>query len=219
MEHVIAPGLAGIPAPAPESPARAEEAGRKNGPASRLAGRLKRAVRGAWRLGAARLLLRRCASVGRWVTVRGRPRIDADGEIRLGDGVRIHSHLARTQLSAGPGARLVIGADTFINSGAVLSARSEVVVGARCQIATGVTVMDSDFHGVDDRDSTGKTAPILIEDDVWLATRAIILKGVRIGRGSVVAAGAVVTRDVPPYTLVGGVPARTIRIITPEPKP
>jgi len=71
--------------------------------------------------------------------------------------------------------------------------------------------MDCDFHGVDNRTETAPAAPIIVEDDVWLATRVTILKGVRIGRGSVVAAGAVVTKDVAPYTLVGGVPARLIR--------
>lgn len=60
---------------------------------------------------------------------------------------------------------------------------------------------------------SGRPAPqdCVIEDDVWIGARAILLKGVRIGRGAVVAAGAVVTKDVPPYTIVGGVPARPIR--------
>ena len=73
--------------------------------------------------------------------------------------------------------------------------------------------MDSDFHGVADRDDGGKAAPITIEDDAWLATRAVVLKGVTVGRGAVVAAGAVVTKDVPPYTVAAGVPARVIRHI------
>jgi acetyltransferase-like isoleucine patch superfamily enzyme len=53
--------------------------------------------------------------------------------------------------------------------------------------------------------------PCILEDDVWIGARVTILKGVRVGRGSIVAAGAVVTRDVPPYSIVGGVPARVIR--------
>jgi len=59
----------------------------------------------------------------------------------------------------------------------------------------------------------GNTEPkaVVIEDDVWIAARAIILPGVRIGKGAVIAAGAVVTKDVPPYTVVGGVPARKIK--------
>lgn len=52
---------------------------------------------------------------------------------------------------------------------------------------------------------------IIIEDDVWIGARSIILKGVRIGKGSIVAAGSVVTKDVPPYSIVGGTPAKTIR--------
>ena len=53
--------------------------------------------------------------------------------------------------------------------------------------------------------------PCVLEDDVWIGARVTILKGVRVGRGSIVAAGAVVTKDVPPYSIVGGVPAKVIR--------
>lgn len=180
---------------------------------------MRRLAGAAGRLLMARFYLRRCTHVGRLVATRGRPHINATGDIRLGAGVRIHAYLARTQLSAGPGACLIIGDDTFINNGAVLSSRSEVCIGQRCQIAPHVVVMDNDFHGVDDREAPGQCAPIHIEDDVWLATRAIVLKGVRIGRGAVVAAGAVVTRDVPAYTLVAGVPARVIRHLKPTPAP
>jgi acetyltransferase-like isoleucine patch superfamily enzyme len=58
----------------------------------------------------------------------------------------------------------------------------------------------------------GDDQPVVIEDDVWIGFRAIILKGVTVGRGSIVAAGAVVISDVPRYSIVGGVPARVIRM-------
>jgi maltose O-acetyltransferase len=73
--------------------------------------------------------------------------------------------------------------------------------------------MDTDFHNPTDHTQESISKPVVIEDDVWLAARVTVLKGVRIGRGAVVAAGAVVTKDVPPCTLVGGVPARIIKQI------
>lgn len=159
----------------------------------------------------ARLALRNCKLDGRWVRLRGRPHVTAKGTIKIGHNVSIHSFLHRVQLSAGPGAHLEIGEGTFVNNGVVLSARTLVRIGRRCQLGPHVIAMDCDFHGVDVRSESAIPEPIIIEDDVWLATRVTVLKGVRIGRGSVVAAGAVVTKDVPPYTLVGGVPARFIR--------
>ncbi len=170
---------------------------------------VQRVITAAWRVASAQWCLRRCR-LGRLVRTRGRPLVEGRGEIVLGDGVSIWSHLQRTQLSAGPGARLLVGAGTFINTGTSVSARVLVSIGRRCQIANHVVIMDSDFHGLIDRDKPDPPAPIIIEDDVWIAVRATVLKGVRIGTGSVVAAGSVVVRDVPPHTLVAGVPAREV---------
>ena len=61
-------------------------------------------------------------------------------------------------------------------------------------------------------------APIVLEDEVWIGAGSIVLPGVRVGRGAVVAAGAVVTRDVAPYTVVGGIPARKIKDIPEDAK-
>lgn len=175
----------------------------------------KRLLTVGWRLLAARIYLRKCAT-GRWVTLRGRPHVSAKGTIRLGDNVKVSSFLARTQLSAGPQGMLQIGRNVRINNGAALSAHCRITIGDNCRIAPHATLLDSDFHGVEDRDATRKAAPIVLEDGVWIASRAMVLKGVRIGRGAVVAAGAVVTKDVPAYSLVAGVPARVIRTFNPE---
>lgn len=114
-------------------------------------------------------------------------------------------------------ASLTIG-DSCGFSGTVICAACGVTIGDRVLLGANCTVTDSDHHPVDylERRKAGgkiKTAPIIIEDDVWVGMNATILKGVRIGRGSVVAAGAVVTRDVPPLSIVAGVPARVIRTL------
>jgi acetyltransferase-like isoleucine patch superfamily enzyme len=177
---------------------------------------LRRAFSGLRRLLTAKLVLFSCTKVGKMVTVRGLPRIEGGGSMVIGDYVKIWSHIGKTQLSVGKGAVLSIGDHTFINTGVIISVRNKVQIGNHCQIANQVIIMDNDFHGVEDRDKPEVPQPITIEDHVWLATRCMILKGVTVGKGAVVAAGAVVTKDVPPYTLVGGVPAKIIRAIKPD---
>ena len=135
----------------------------------------------------ARMRLYMCV-LGKDVRLRGRPHLRTDGLIRIGDRVSIHSYLQRTQLSAGVGACLEIGDDTFVNNGVVLSARCQIKIGKRCHIAPQVVIMDCDYHSVEDRASVGKISPVLVGDDVWVATRATILRGVSIGQGAVVAA-------------------------------
>jgi acetyltransferase-like isoleucine patch superfamily enzyme len=93
-------------------------------------------------------------------------------------------------------------------------------IGDRVSIATNVTlVVDSNPNNSRLCDEPHvkahliKTAPVVIEDDVWLGTNAVVLPGVRVGQGAIVGAGAVVTRDVPPFAVVAGAPARVIRTL------
>ncbi|MFC4873272.1 acyltransferase [Negadavirga shengliensis] len=173
-------------------------------------------LRGLLRLLNARIRLSRY-DVGKYVTVRGSLRAEGRGKIKIGDHCRIWSHMGVTQLYAGTGAVLNIGESTFINTAAIISASKKIIIGKNCQIANQVIIMDGDFHGIEDRDGSAKSSEIVIGDDVWLATRSMVLKGVRIGKGAIVAAGAVVTKDVPAYTLVGGVPAKIIKkIVEPD---
>jgi maltose O-acetyltransferase len=149
------------------------------------------------------------------ITVRcwGRVRVTNQGEIFLGDRVRIEGRTVPVELVAWRGARLEIGAGTYLNYGASVSAHRSVSIGSECLIGNYTVIMDSDYHGLRDRDQPDEPEPVIIEDNVWVGLRAIVLKGVRIGRGSVVAAGSVVTKDVPPGVLVAGMPARIIRKI------
>jgi acetyltransferase-like isoleucine patch superfamily enzyme len=107
-----------------------------------------------------------------------------------------------------PGSILRLGSG-YINSGLSLSVFGSVSIGHSVAIGENVSIRDSDNHLLADRQAD--SAAIDIGDRVWIGMNATILKGVRIGAGAVVAAGAVVTRDVPAATLVAGVPARALR--------
>jgi acetyltransferase-like isoleucine patch superfamily enzyme len=164
---------------------------------------------GGTKMIAARYYLR-SARIGQFVSVKGRPQIENEGELVIGNQVRIWSTIERTKIFVLPGATLLIGDNTRV-TGCHISASVRVEIGRNVQLAPYSIIIDDDFHDVNSHFTKGKSAPVRISDDVWIATRAVILKGVTIGRGAVVATGAVVTKDVPPYTLVAGVPARVIR--------
>jgi acetyltransferase-like isoleucine patch superfamily enzyme len=129
---------------------------------------------------------------------------DIDSIISL-DGATIGRGVT---LSVGSAAKLAIGNKSYITDGSKIFAQNSITIGQNCAISFGVTIMDDDGHGFG---LPPYSAPIVIEDDVWIGCNVTILKGVTIGRGSVVAAGAVVTKSCPPHSLIGGVPARLIR--------
>lgn len=159
----------------------------------------------------ARWHLRSAARRGPLVTLWGRPYISNQGRITLGDRVRLVSTVATLELATLPGGHLELGDNVFINYGASLVASNHVKIGDGCLIGTHVMVMDCDFHRVEDKSWDTAGEPVILEARVWLGNRSIVLKGVTIGHDAVVAAGSVVTKDVPPATLVAGVPARIVR--------
>jgi acetyltransferase-like isoleucine patch superfamily enzyme len=111
-----------------------------------------------------------------------------------------------------PGADLHL-ASGFINNGAKISCFTKISVGEGAHIGPEAVLMDGDSHAI--APSTGPiSAPIEIGDHVWIGARAIVLKGVTIGDGAVVAAASVVTKDVEAGTLVAGSPARYVRDVT-----
>ena len=128
-----------------------------------------------------------------------------------------HNSLGVTQRvtikALGPVGALRIGHNVGI-SGATVSARSSIVIGNNVLIGSGALISDNDAHPLHpmDREDPSKTrsAPIVIEDDVFIGARSIVLKGVTIGRGSVIGAGSIVVHDVPELTIVAGNPAKVI---------
>jgi maltose O-acetyltransferase len=159
----------------------------------------------------ARIALRRCTSVGMRPRVWGRVRIENLGEIVIGERVQIRAVPWVSELVSLPGGRLEIGDGTFINAGISICAGELVRIGSRCQIGPRVMIVDNDFHVPGDPLTRPESRPVILEDLVWLGAGVMVLKGVHIGRAATVAAGSVVTRDVPPGAIVGGVPARLIR--------
>lgn len=134
-------------------------------------------------------------------------------EFKLGEQAKLtvegHFYLMTgCHLAVNDGAQLTLGSG-YINNNATIDCFSSITIGHGIAISSGVTIRDSDNHSING--NTAISAPIVIEDHVWIGLNATILKGVRIGSGAVIAAGAVVTADVPANTLVGGVPAKVIK--------
>ena len=158
-----------------------------------------------------------------------------DGGGRLEVGMRwAEGAFSTTELTVKPGGRLTVSGrflvltggsvvvaagahlklnNGYVNRGTAIECWSSITIGEDAAIGPGVSIRDSDNHTISG--ASGPTSrPITIGDHVWVGERAMILKGVTVGDGAIVAAGAVVTRDVEPGTLVAGVPARYVRHAT-----
>lgn len=113
---------------------------------------------------------------------------------------------SRFKLAAG--AKVQIGRDTYLADGCFVAIASQLSIGNNCAISWEVQIFDDDGHNLGQQN---QKAPIRIGNNVWIGSRAVILKGVDIGDHCVVAAGAVVTKSFPSGCLIGGVPAKVIR--------
>lgn len=102
-----------------------------------------------------------------------------------------------------------VGEDTIIGEFAVLDGRAKLKIGNHVAVASEVMIYNSE-HNINDRDFKSVIGKVVIEDYVFIGPRAIILPNATIGKGAVIAAGAVVTKDVPPYAIAAGVPAKII---------
>lgn len=133
--------------------------------------------------------------------------ITLEGGIALDEGVvLLCSGAARPD-------KLVIRRGTYINRYTMIDAHERVEIGCNCMIGPQCYITDGNHGtapGTTVNNQAMKTAPVILEDDVWLGAGVIVLPGVRIGRSAVIGAGAVVTKDVPAQTIFAGVPARSI---------
>lgn len=146
--------------------------------------------------------------VGRRVSIDKRCRIDRPSSVRIGSHSCLESDV---WLKLGSNsAKVAIGEFSFIGRGSQFDVLGSVVIGDHTLIAPGCFLTDhnhrTDFDCRIDQQGCS-VSPIHIGSDVWLGAKVIVLSGVSIGDGAVVAAGAVVTTDVSPFTIVGGVPA------------
>jgi acetyltransferase-like isoleucine patch superfamily enzyme len=167
----------------------------------------------AWRLDRrhlwAALLRRQATSAGWGLLAEGRVRVSrpaSSTRLALGDQVYVYRDVSF--FLDGEGATIEVGDRTYLNRRTEIVAMEKVTIGRDCLISWDVSIADTDYHQVD---GAPATAPVSIADLVWIGARATVLKGVTIGEGAIVAAGAVVTQDVPPRTLAAGVPARVVK--------
>lgn len=165
------------------------------------------------------------------IRLTGWPLLDIrnGASIELGENVTLnsrnlgyHGNLnSPVKLYAEERARIRIGANTRIH-GTCIHAIEKISIGRNCLIGGNTQIFDSSGHTLSFSDvqvrlnTRGKTKPIDIEDNVWIGMNVIILPGVRIGAGSVIAAGSVVTESVDSFTLAGGNPIRVIRTFKPD---
>lgn len=105
---------------------------------------------------------------------------------------------------------LSIGEYTVVNSKCRLDTRGGIKIGKNVSVSQEVIILTAD-HDFNSPDFAGRNRPVTIEDYVWIGTRAMILPGVTIGRGALIAAGAIVTKNVEPFTMVAGIPAKFVK--------
>lgn len=144
-----------------------------------------------------------------------------EDDVQIGDRCIIEAHTNFQQASQIFTPQIVIGAGSRIGAGSHITGVNRIVLG-RSVLCGGKILITDNAHGASQRDLLDmppnmrplySKGPVIIEDNVWIGEYAAILPNVTIGRGSIVAAHAVVTKDVPPYSVVGGNPARVIKCL------
>lgn len=138
--------------------------------------------------------------------------------ISIGKNVFMYGPVRLTSVKAGAHeGQISIGNSVLITPGVRVSSARSIVIGDHCMLGNHCYLMDSDWHDIYDRNIiVGHARPVVLEENVWVGDSAIICKGVRVGRNSVIGAGSVVRRNVPANTVVAGNPARVVRKLDPR---
>ena len=155
---------------------------------------------------AANIIIGRYCRIARQVLLRANT--DNDPGIRIGNHVSV---LENVLINANRG-HVAIGDHGWIGPGSIVYGNGGVDIGSDVMIASHCVINTVSHHASRNDVPMNRQGtycdPVIIDDDVWIGTAAVILQGVRIGRGSIIGAGAVVTRDIPPFSIAVGVPAR-----------
>ncbi|MGG3449615.1 acyltransferase [Domibacillus aminovorans] len=156
------------------------------------------------------VISRKFDKCGHFLKVAGKIRfIKKNGYVELGDNVLLYADVKLSVVGTDHKSKLTIGNNIAIGDRTEIHCGKEIVIGDNCNISWDVVIMDRDYHRLNKQEHVYN--PVYISDNVWIGCRSVILKGVKIGKGAVIAAGSVVTKDVPPNTVVGGNPAKILR--------
>lgn len=168
------------------------------------------------------------AEIGKNTKIKGRiERRHPSATVKIGED----SLVAGILVAEVENSRLIIGNNVFIGGNSLIDCLNQITIEDDVLISYQVVIMDSDNHSLRASERAGdlkrwqngqydwthvQSSPIVIRSKAWVGARAIITKGVEIGEGGIVATGSVVTKDVPPYTIVAGNPARVVRELNPD---
>ena len=181
---------------------------------------LKRSVGTYRRWWAEHFLVPQLDAVGEGFVVYNPQHVEVNGErVRIGR----HAHMMATRdapirLSAFPGSEgIALGDYAIVAPGVRIASAVSIEIGHNCMFATHAYVTDADWHDVYDRTAApGGARPVKLDDNVWIGDSAIVCKGVHIGENSVIGAGAVVAKDIPPNSIAVGNPARVVKELDPS---
>lgn len=164
----------------------------------------------------------RCSRVGsglQFVKLRqGLPVFSGNVRVELGSEVIVHSRATFAAGHVHDEPLFVVGDHTYLGPGLTVSVAERVTVGSHCHISSRVSLYDNDTHPLSPEKRAAHESvapedirPVIIGDHVWIGEGVIVLKGVTVSDGAVIGAGSVLTKDVPPGTVVAGNPARIVK--------